>query len=103
MGCLGLLLELIVDLPFFILEELMLMVLPEKKLGTVAHFILELLIGAFSACLLIAIIVGIVFQFLDSEKLSYVGKFLIFIPLSVIVLQITIGIILKIRNKRIGK
>ena len=103
MGCLGILLELIVELPFMIVEELMLMVLPEKKLGLFAQFILELIIGAISACLLIAIIVGIVFQFLDSEKLTYIGKFLIFIPLGIIILQTTIGIILKIRNKRRGK
>ena len=100
MGCLLGILDLIVEFPFLVLEELMLMVLPEKKLGTSAHFILELLIRVFFTFLLIAIIVGIVFQFLDSEKLSYIGKFLIYIPLSIIVLQITMGIILKARKRR---
>lgn len=100
MGCLFGFPSFIIDCLDFIYEELMLMILPNKKISPIVHAILELTITAFSGLCIVSFFLGLIMQINDDSFTRYIGRYLIFIPLGLSVLQIVLGVVVKIRSKR---
>lgn len=93
--------ELICDLIVDGYVELMCLVLPRKRIGKVARFVLELVVQIVSVLLLSCILFGI-FQCFETDPWErMLGKCMVWIPVGIIVTQIGLGIILRaVRKKR---
>lgn len=96
MGCI---LEFLLDFIGDGISELMCLILPKHRMGEVSKFILKTIIYLFTAVLLVSIIFGLIFLFSDDASLIDIGRKMIFIPLIILAVQITLGILIRIINK----
>lgn len=107
MGCLlvpfkliGFLLELLEDALVDGWCYLMRRILPEKEISQKARFVVEIIFDLFSGALLFATVVGIILMLFGDEYMKYLGKFMLFIPLGIGVVQIIAGILLRRISKK---
>lgn len=93
MGCLF---ELFGELVVDGYVELMSLVLPRKKLGRKARSVLELVVEIFSILLLVCILFGAIQCFETDPWERMVGKYMVWIPVGIIVSQIALGIVVRV-------
>lgn len=80
--------------------ELMFLIVPEHKLSHKAERIVRISVYVFTVILLLAIGAGIVLILQPNQSLKTVGYYLTFIPLTITVIQIAAGIIIRHKQKR---
>ncbi len=100
MGCLFLPIELLFD---GILEGwfyLMQWIIPEKMQNKTVRWILKAVIGLLSILLMLCMFLGFFAMLSDDPDTHKLGKYMVYIPLSISVFQILLGIIVKIINKK---
>lgn len=98
--CLFGLIELIFDAIIEGYLALMSLFLPEEKLSKASGCLLDIAVKAFAMILLIIMGVGVVFGFLDDPELRNIGRYMIFVPLAIIAVQIVFGIVMRIVTRR---
>lgn len=97
MGCLF---ELFGDLIVDGYVWLMCLILPKEKVGKKTRFVLELLVQIMSILLLICIVFGIIQCFEEDPFERQMGRYMVWVPVGIIVFQIGLGIVVrKIRKK----
>lgn len=81
--------------------KLMLLFLPTKKFTDKTEIIIKNIVTTVSVILSITLIIGLVFLLPDDEVLNIFGRYMTFIPLIIIISQITLGLIYKfVKNSR---
>lgn len=75
---------------------LMELIVPEKTFGEKMEKAIRKAIKIFSAILFIMLIIGIILFVQEDEKIKLVGKFLTYIPLAIIIVQIVAGVVMKL-------
>ena len=102
MGCL---VELFMEIVFEVAVELviscymalMMLILPNKSISPKAEKTIRVIVISFSAVLFIVLLCGTIFFIQDNNLiLRKVGKYMTFISLSIIVVQVVSGIVFKI-------
>lgn len=92
--------ELIID---FILDswfDLMELIVPAKSIGKRARIILKTIVCIFTLLLFITLIFGIFAIFSDDPYTCLIGKYMVFIPLCISAVQILLGIIVRVIEKK---
>lgn len=79
---------------------LMQWIVPDKMANKRFRMILKILVGIFSIGLLITTLIGLVIMFSNDEQTKGIGKYMVFVPLVISVLQILVGIITRKANKK---
>ena len=100
LGCLGFLPELIFD---SILEgyfALMQWIVPQKWIGKHFQTALKIIVGIITFFLFLIMLLGIFALISDDAYTKSVGRYMVFIPLAISVVQILFGIILRIITRR---
>ena len=100
MGCLLLPFELIFDLIFDGWINLMQMIVPERTSNKNFRIILKILVYIFTSVLLFSIVIGLFALILNDENINRIGKYMIFIPVVISIVQIVCGIIARCIRKR---
>lgn len=100
MGCLLFPFELLFDGAIEGWLYLMQWIVPEKGLSRGLCIGLKILVGIFTIVLLISMILGIFALISEDEYVNYIGKFMVFIPLGISVVQIVFGIIFRFVSKK---
>ena len=101
MGCLfelffEIFVEGIIELLGYCFMKLMLLIVPEKALTEKAKTNIVRIATAVSVVLCVVLIVGVIISFADEPGIATVGKYMTFIPLGIISVQILFGIAAKI-------
>ena len=101
MGCLfeillEILLEGILSLVMFIYMKLACVCVPNKKITKETEKKVQKIITTISALLVLTLFIGLIFLFAGDTKFNVIGKFMTFIPLSILVLQIVLNIVIMI-------
>ena len=100
MGCLFFPLELLGDAIiegwFFLMEW----IIPERYFSRTFRTVLRILVWVFSAFLLFVMLLGVFALISDDIYVRQIGKYMLFIPLGISVVQIIFGIIVRIVSKR---
>lgn len=103
MGCLFDILLLLFECLFESIVEgwfsLMQWIVPKKRFGQGTRLLLQIIIGIFSVVLLVTFVIGI-FGALFTEATAFDLWKLIFIPLGISVVQILIGIIVRLTTRK---
>ena len=104
MGCLlELLLEIVVEgtleLVMYCYMKLMQLIIPHKTVTDKAKKAIKTIVTTAAALWLIVLIVGAILLVQDDLSVKEIGKYMTYIPLTVIALQILLGIIMKIINR----
>ena len=94
------LLELIGDMLIDMWFAVMQWIVPKKILGKRIRSILKVIIGVFSCLMLITMVLGLFAIISDDAYTKYIGKYMIFIPLGISVIQIVLGIIVRITSRK---
>ena len=100
LGCLGFLPELIFD---SILEgcfALMQWIVPQKWIGKRFQTALKIIVGIFTVLLLVIMFFGFLALISEDADTKILGRYMVYIPLAISVVQILFGIILRIISKR---
>ncbi len=100
MGCLFFPIELLFD---GIIEGwfyLMQWIVPEKMQNKTVRRILKFVIGFLSVLLMMCMFLGFFAIISDDYDTHQLGKYMVFIPLGISIVQIIFGIIVKIINKK---
>lgn len=97
MGCLFLPIDFLYEMVY---QELMLMIIPDWKVSELTKFIFEMVITVFSALLMLAIFLGIILLLNDEPEARTVGRYMIGIPIAIIIAQIVLGIVVRIISKK---
>lgn len=100
MGCLLFPLELIGDAIIDGYIYLMEMIVPEKVLGKGMRIALKIIVGIFTVLLLFMMLLGLIALWSEDKDTRELGKYMVFIPLGISVLQIALGIIVRMITKR---
>lgn len=79
---------------------LMQWIVPEKTLGKTARTIIKIVVGIFSLLLLVCMVLGIVALLSEDAYTRQVGKYMVFIPLGISILQIVLGIVVRVVGKK---
>ena len=87
--------ELIIDGWF----SLMQWIIPQKQLGRGTRLLLQIIIGVFSAVLLITFCIGVLGAIFTEATALDLWK-LIFIPLGISIVQILIGILVRLTSRK---
>lgn len=108
MGCLFELIELIVEIlvdGFFELIvhgylKLMSLIVPNKTISDDTKYRLEIVVKTFSAIVGITLIIGLLLVMQSDPIIKNIGRYLTYIPLAIIGIQIVLGILFKIVSKK---
>ena len=100
MGCLLLPFELIFDLIFDGWINLMQMIVPERTSNKNFRIILKILVYIFTSVLLFSIVIGLFALIPNDENINRIGKYMIFIPVVISIVQVVCGIIARCIRKR---
>ena len=95
MGCLGFWLELVFDSILDGYIALMQWIVPQKRINKHFQVVLKIIVGIFTAFLLITMFLGILAINSRDEDTRYLGRYMVFIPLAISFVQIAIGIIFR--------
>ena len=100
MGCLLFPLELLVDAIidgwFFLMEG----IIPERYLSHTFRNVFRILVWVFSAFLLFVMLLGVFAIISDDIYVKQIGRYMLFIPLGISAVQISLGIIVRIVSKK---
>lgn len=101
MGCLlELLFEITVEGMFeligYIYIKLMQLIVPNKTVSDKTKEYLKKVVTTIAALLAIVLIIGLVFLVQEDVLLKTIGKYMTYIPLAIIVLQVLLGIVMKV-------
>ena len=76
--------------------KLMQLIVPDKKVSEKTKKTIRNIATTFAALLAVVLIIGFVLLLPEDPFMKNIGKYMTYIPLSIIVLQILLGIIVKI-------
>lgn len=80
--------------------ELMQFIIPNKMASRKFRLLLKIIVYIFSGILYASIIIG-VFAIINSDEYTRkIGMYMVFIPLGISIVQILIGILVKLKHKR---
>lgn len=101
MGCLlEFLFEITVEGMFeligYIYIKLMQLIVPHKTVSDETKEYLKKVVTIIAALLAIVLIIGLIFLVQDDVLLKTIGQYMTYIPLAVIVLQVLLGIVVKV-------
>ncbi len=100
MGCLFFPLELlvnaIIDGWFFLMEW----IIPDRYLSNTFRTVLKKLVWVFSVFLLLVMLLGVFAIISDDTYTKQIGRYMLFIPLGISAVQISLGIIVRIVSKK---
>ena len=100
MGCLFFPLELLVnaitDGWFFLMEW----IIPDRYLSNTFRTVLKKLVWVFSVFLLLVMLLGVFAIISDDTYTKQIGRYMLFIPLGISAVQISLGIIVRIVSKK---
>lgn len=104
MGCLlELVLEIFVEGIFELIGycylKLMQLIVPDKTLSEKTKESIKKAVKVFAALLAITLIIGVILFVQEDPLIHNVGKYMTYIPLAVMALQIVLGIIVQIVNR----
>ena len=104
MGCLlelffEIFLEGLFELTFYAYLKLTHLIVPEKHITETAKQVIKKTITAVSCLLIVVIIVGLCFLADGHGPLNVVGRYLTFVPLGIIALEIVLGIVFKLVSR----
>ena len=91
--------ELIGDLIFEMWFAIMQWIIPEKILSKRTQNLLKIIVSVFSCLLFIITVLGLFAIISDDVYTKHIGKYMIFISFGISVVQILIGIIVRIISK----
>ena len=100
MGCLFFPLELLVD---GIIEGwfyLMEWIVPDRHITRTFRIVLKVFVWIFSALLFVIMFVGFFAIISPNPDTHLLGKYMVFIPLGISAIQITLGIVVRIISKK---
>ena len=100
MGCLLFPLELLVDAIIEGWLYLMEWIVPERYLSRTFRIILKVFVWIFSALLLFIMFLGIFAIISPDPDTHLLGKYMVFVPLGISAVQISLGIIVRIISKK---
>ena len=92
--------ELICDAIIDLWFALMQWIIPEKAFGKYARIILKVVVGLFSSVLFISMALGVFAIISDDPDTKQLGRYMIFIPLGISVVQIVLGIVVRTIAKK---
>ena len=90
--------EGIIELFGYCYIKLMQLIVPNKTVSEKAKRIIKGIATTIAALLVVFIIIGLVLLVQDDPFVKTVGRYMIYIPLTMIILQIAAGIVVKIVN-----
>ena len=97
MGCLlEFFLELIFELVVYCYIKLMQLIVPDKVISEKTTGIIKTTVTAIAALLAIVLIIGAILLIQDDPDIKNVGKYMTYIPLTIIGAQILLGIAVRI-------
>lgn len=96
----GFFIELIGDLIIDGWFELMQFIIPNKMASRKLRLFLKITVYIFSIILFASILLGVFAIISYDEYARKIGMYMIFIPLGISIIQILIGIIIKLMHKR---
>ena len=101
MGCLfeifvEILIEGILNLVMFIYLELAHVLVPNKKITEKAENKARNIITTISVLLVLSLFIGLIFLLSDDTTFNAIGKYMTFIPLSILGLQVVLSIVVMI-------
>lgn len=101
MGCLlelffEIFVEGIFELIGYCYIKLMQLIVPDKKVSEKTKKTIRNIATTFAALLAVVLIIGFVLLLQEDPFIENIGKYMTYIPLSIMVLQILLGIIVKI-------
>ncbi|MBQ3084411.1 MAG: hypothetical protein IJC46_03040 [Clostridia bacterium] len=88
--------EGIFDLIMFCYLKLMRLIVPDREVSEQAREKIKDIVTTVSVILFLIMFIGIFFLLPDEPTFNTVGKFMTYIPLGIIVVQILLGIIVKL-------
>lgn len=100
MGCLEFLIEFIFESIVEGYFALMQWIIPKKWIGEHFHTALKIIVGIITFFLFLSMLLGIFALISDDACTKSVGRYMVFIPIAISVVQIILGIILRIISKR---
>ena len=103
MGCLfeifiEIFIEGILNLVMFIYLKLAHMLVPNKKIPKKTETKVRNIITIVSVLLVISLVIGLTFLLQDDAAVNAIGKYMTFIPLSIIGLQVVLSIVVMIEK-----
>ena len=97
MGCLvELIFEVIFQMIFDCYIELMQLIVPDNIVSEKTKKIIKNTVTTIASLSMAFLIIGLVLILPDDPSIKIVGKYMTFIPLTIIVLQILLGIVVRI-------
>lgn len=100
MGCLGFLLELIFDSVLEGYFALMQWIVPQKWIGKHFRTALKIIVGIFTCLLFIIMFLGFFALISDDADTKIWGRYMVYIPLAISVVQILFGVVLRIITRK---
>ncbi|MBQ7336710.1 MAG: hypothetical protein IJW92_09600 [Clostridia bacterium] len=96
MGCLmEFLLEVLLEGVIEGLFYLMQLIIPKRHFGETTRKVLTVVVGVFTAFLLITVFFGFFAWISEDPYTSYIGRFMVLIPLGLIFVQVGLGILFR--------
>lgn len=104
MGCLfefffELFFEFFFELFFYVYMKLMTLFVPKETITTTTLKKIKTVVKVFSVLLLVMLIISFVMSISGDPAVEKIGKYILYITLSIVVIQIILGIIIKIFSK----
>lgn len=104
MGCLieflvlfvEIVLEGIVELIGHCYIKLMQMIVPDKMISEKTKKIIKKIVTTFAILLAVVLFLGFIFLIQEEPFIKNIGKYMTYIPLGIIALQVSVGILVKI-------
>ncbi len=100
MGCLFFPLDLLVDSIIEGWIYLMEWIVPERYISRTLRIVLKVLVLIFSYLLLFVMFLGVFALISDDAYTKQIGRYMVFIPLGISIVQILLGIIVRIVSKK---
>ncbi|MBP3414300.1 MAG: hypothetical protein J6L81_03755 [Clostridia bacterium] len=103
MGCIAelffeIFVEGIVELIGYCYIKLMQLIVPDKTVPEKAKKIIKNTVTTISALLGIVLIIGLIFLLQDDPFMKSIGRYMTYIPLGIMLVQIVLGIVVKAVN-----
>ena len=90
--------EGILELFSYCYVKLMTLIVPDKTISDTAKVKIKIAVKAVAGILAIVLIIGLILLLQEDSLIKTIGKYMTFIPLTIIILQIVSGIIFKTIN-----
>ena len=100
MGCLGFLIDFIFESIVDGYFALMQWIIPKRWIGKHFQTALKIIVGIITFFLFLIMLLGIFALISDDAYTKSVGRYMVFIPLAISVVQILFGIILRIITRK---